>query len=98
MNTMAQARHTPTPWRVVEADGKRNVIWNSKVSEAISDDKEMTEANAEFIVRAVNSHEALVEALRGMVKYVDSLPLSDIKHQNGYWVKAKLALNQAEAV
>lgn len=56
------------------------------------------ETNAAFIVKAVNSHEAFVEALRGLTKYVESLPNFEIKHQNGYWVKAKLALKQAEEV
>jgi hypothetical protein len=58
--------HTPTPWELVDAgDGEAVYIdapehgdWAIAVPQG-----ENAKANAELIVRAVNSHDALVEAL-----------------------------------
>ena len=66
-------RHTPTPWRTTKA--QPNVICNEGgdkwIARALIGDKsprhikdaEVAEANAEFIVKAVNSHATLVAAL-----------------------------------
>lgn len=64
--------HTPAPWRV-EADEKGGEIQGYDIrtdSEEIVGQEGILggpigEANAAFIVRAVNAHEALVDALRG---------------------------------
>lgn len=77
--------HTPTPWKIIDtnnfdAAGNRMHMTNDyeivdannenviKPSECIDMDIEV----AEFIVRAVNSHEALLEALKIATEYVKS--------------------------
>lgn len=74
------SEYTPTPWEVytvkdqypgIEAlNGTFSiVVWgDSKIeSDCGVQGRTPEEANAEFIVRAVNSHEALVEALKRMI-------------------------------
>jgi hypothetical protein len=65
----AKSEPTPTPW-AYEANGKRGA-WIGKdgdwaaLSCGSSDDKAL--ANARLIVRAVNAHDALLEALQLVV-------------------------------
>lgn len=60
------ASHTPTPWEV-QSDGNREVFIRrgdkpiARMSIAWGNDPD---ANADFIVRAVNSHEELVSKLK----------------------------------
>jgi hypothetical protein len=59
--------HTPTPWNIGISDNGR-ADWVFASGQAIADcefinDKGVTEANAAFIVKAVNNHDALVKAL-----------------------------------
>lgn len=61
--------HTPTPWSTVEilGMGKTGVRGVRPICDAMvrrDQEEGEAEANAAFIVKAVNSHEALVEALR----------------------------------
>lgn len=82
-------KHTPIPWR--ESENKDNglivgpngenigVVYNTK--------------DRPFIVRAVNSHESLLEGLKFMLKYAPES--MRIKNPVGY-VLAKEALKQAE--
>jgi hypothetical protein len=59
------SKHTPTPWTVPDG-GIRPAIYTADEVEHIAtmaDTGDEMEANAAFIVRAVNSHDALVEAL-----------------------------------
>lgn len=73
----AKARPTDLPWeydatgKYYHSDGviRRNgiVICHMTPSRISLPSTEETEANARFIVRAVNSHEALVEALRNIL-------------------------------
>ena len=59
------AKHTPTPW-FVKGD---QVIGNGDV---VADCFQLPQDNAEFIVSAVNSHEALLEAAKAYKeKYFD---------------------------
>lgn len=70
--------HAPTPWAVTR--NKRMSMWTihhtkwcekgqtSKIAAplvSMNDDED--EANARFIVRAVNAHDALVEALHNLI-------------------------------
>lgn len=54
-----EVQHTPTPWKVVEGIE----IWKDKthIADCLDGD---TNDNAAFIVRAVNAHEELVEAIQ----------------------------------
>lgn len=70
--------HTPTPWRVAEcpediigADDAAVATTDTSVISMISPE-DVRAANAAFIVRAVNSHDKLVEALR----YADTRAVS----------------------
>jgi hypothetical protein len=72
-----KAEHTPIPWRLVKF-APMNVTAESKVvancacySDNTADPEALHDellANAEFIVRACNSHDRLVEALKGLVE------------------------------
>ncbi|MFA5897667.1 MAG: hypothetical protein WC829_01010 [Hyphomicrobium sp.] len=62
-------KHTPTPWMVT---GKQTIRAGAKFSAAIGKTNWRNgEANAAFIVRAVNSHAMLLEA---MERAADMLP------------------------
>lgn len=75
---MEAAKHTPTPWRVVNGNrikdelmpfdrDERDTILITTVSG--HGDCESDKANAAFIVKAVNSHYQLVAALQEMMQY-----------------------------
>lgn len=70
-------KHTPTPWSINTVDdyasyGKpthMEIIHDGKYNKCFVFDKE----DAEFIVRAVNSHEELLEAAKDMMKVIEEL-------------------------
>ena len=71
--------HTKTPWRVESYPfdaGQKSVGIFSELGKYVGSatsagmKKEDALENARFIARAVNSHEALVEALRDLFEYV----------------------------
>ena len=81
--------HTLTPWRIVGRDGEAWTItdeqsrhaafpvifgeYGNRICNVDSHEDEDCDANAEFIVRAVNSHEEVVEALKSLVHYFEPL-------------------------
>lgn len=66
---MANIKHTPLPWRVRD-DGKSWAIIGAEPSWIGDIDKRNHNAatNAEFIIRACNSHYELMEALKTIEK------------------------------
>jgi hypothetical protein len=75
-----EAKHTPTPWRIKyghpcvilpmnEQNARRAAIAQCALSHGLGDARLEDEANADFIVRACNSHDALVEALSAVVRH-----------------------------
>jgi len=76
-------KHTPTPWvkSIVQFDKSEWAkLWNKNqicIAKGIDitaivygpDDQE--EANAAFIVRAINSHEELLQALKDLAREID---------------------------
>lgn len=65
-------KHTPTPWHAPGMgeihDADHNLIAHIAFSTGEHDDDQVgTEADAKFIVRACNSHDQLVEALRDIL-------------------------------
>ncbi len=78
--------HSPLPWRLYGKASKTSNFgnWRARIctdpNHAIAtvgyclggdkDEPELAEANAALIVRAVNAHEALVQALRRCASYV----------------------------
>ena len=73
---MSARKHTPTPWGV-ELDtcitlGEDNDSWDEQGNpwhaEAYGQGAETDQANAEFIVRAVNAYDELVAALEELLE------------------------------
>lgn len=59
--------HTPTPWNVRGTNGLRIIYGENGSIAEVKNLKRLVmenDANAEFIVRACNSHEALLEACK----------------------------------
>jgi hypothetical protein len=96
-------KRTPTPWRASRARKSSNFgayvafVQTSdppsvlaKVSGGPTDDREVAEANAAFIVRAVNAHDDLVKALE--LIEVD-LTAGDMPHKT----RVYLALDRVRA-
>ena len=64
---------TPRPWRISEQEGFCAIIAGAKIAncEIIAEcSGDRHEANAELIVCAVNSHDALVAALGEMLEHI----------------------------
>lgn len=67
---MSAAKHTPTPWDVrLSADLEHRLIYAPEAREGVA--LAFTEAEATFIVRAVNAHDVLVEALTALRAHHD---------------------------
>ena len=90
-------KHTPLPWIVDVNDIRCNpdeqdygtFIAEMQSSRSIGE----TKANAEFIVRAVNCHYDLVEAVRGLLNWCDD---SDDFENEPCLVNAIKAIKEAE--
>ena len=80
MKTQNEVGHTPTPWQIIRPiDGPPLTIRRKEahaqepniayVNRDLNSwrSEEMCQSNAEFIVRAVNSHEELLRALKGLL-------------------------------
>ena len=81
---MAAPKHTPTPWNY-----SSGMVWAGRgeeiaVARAARDDEATSpcerDANAEFIVRACNAHDELLEALRSIVVDADRLIAETPRH------------------
>jgi hypothetical protein len=100
------AQHTPTPWKLndVHHDGGRWITTDGKCSVRVihgefmvKKRREITEqerdANAALIVRAVNSHQALVGALENAANWIKSC--DDDYDLNDTWLATQSALKLA---
>lgn len=116
MKTTAEKKHTPTPWGIngthklfdeqdedsliIRADGMWVAVVTPDANDHVRLGKEEVQANAEFIVRAVNSHEELLESLKAcvaMMDYEDADPAEQFKHSNWTGYKAAVAaISKAE--
>jgi hypothetical protein len=73
---MAQ-KHTPTPWRLGPFHKKDGSVAIHAKGESVfhmapfASSEERAEANAAFIVKAVNAHEGLVKALERAITYIE---------------------------
>lgn len=101
------AEHSPLPWSVgsrnaIDPEAECGVtafdgmtvcdLWNS-VNIGTECDGEMARANAEFIVRCVNSHDALLAALKHLVECLND----DLDpEQCAAWDAALAAIAKAE--
>ena len=93
-------KHTATPW--ITANYKTEsgnwhinaTTQHNTIAEVYEDKNLSAQANAEYIVRCVNNHEALVEALIEADRYLDKVEAwrgHDVK-----WNDIKQAIAQAE--
>ena len=91
-------QHTPVPWYST-ASSKAGVVYSALNNELIvpyarTGATESTHANAEFIVRACNSHEALLEACKMTVAVV--IPDQDPVIMFATIEKVRAAINKAK--
>lgn len=91
-------KHTPTPWEVFTDNetglfsiGRKTSDYSGTEYGIVAESIDL-KANAEFIVRAVNNHQALVEALNELVNavsHIQQVPMYKIQ-------KALEALSKAK--
>ncbi len=95
---MTDSKHTPTPWKTIpRANGSLDIL-GGEIGYWLAT---ATEHNAAHIVRCVNAHAALVDALRGLM--VPSGCVDGCGHSNDYphllacdTARAALALAEGE--
>lgn len=99
MKTKIKSKHRPTPW-----NRQSYRIWHGPISVAdCSPDngvgplkvisQQECVANADFIVRAVNSYDVLLEAVKIAYRHFDH-----ITERFGPGIEGELALKMAEAI
>ncbi len=70
--------HTPTPWEVVAHTSIFSELRTTRPMQMIAsvpdDDIAQAKANTAFIVRACNSHDALVAAGKSLIDWMDNQP------------------------
>lgn len=101
--------HTPTPWRIAARRTKDGGSWNilgpagaAIIARVLPGP---AEADAEFIVRAVNSHDELLEALKDLDKVFDfgqrldpgDFDIEDHAFASAVFVQAHAAIKAASA-
>lgn len=119
MNTKTETKHTPTPWSVQFFEETAGPDAGKSISEIHTDgvsickvinthtyDREWcqeSDANMKFIVRAVNNHEALLDALKTWQKFWDTMPKGqmgklsfDVGLFNDGFIKMGKAIARAE--
>ncbi len=63
---------TPRPWRYIQTTAGYQVASTPTINKY-----ELREADAELIVRAVNSHDALVAAAKALLEKIDNITTDD---------------------
>ena len=99
-----ESRHTPTPWKITSPNYPQHqrVIFHregdrhEKVA-TLNEGSISADANAEFIIRAVNNHEALVEALSGILARMEDENYDEPHYEavNAFIEQARTAINNA---
>jgi hypothetical protein len=90
---MTQAtKHTPTPWKVMRRDSGWDIKAGSReVAVVFSRGDDVQQANAAHIVRCVNSHEALVQALVELDSNLENHQESEYARYQRRTIRAALA-------
>lgn len=70
MKTKNEEKHAPTPWRVTGTTRDVEIINNTRRIASIDAIDEADEANAAFIVRAVNAHDKLKWSADALIRVV----------------------------
>ena len=85
--------HTPTPWQTEQREfmGAGFKAWkilddfDEEIAVSTLCDDEISKANAEFIVLAVNSHKKLVDSLSAILKMIENGKLvRDVSQDNEF--------------
>lgn len=82
--------HTPIPWRITEASEKKTREIFGSNGATVAKLTALDIDNAELIVRAVNSHDDLVEALENIL-YNDLIGVVSDEEINSTWESLKKA-------
>lgn len=90
---MGEHRHTATPWRVFLYGGVQIGHVDGAAICSMWGDKAEGEANAAFIVKAVNCHDELVNALKAARPF---LAISDDQRASGRLKLVEAAIAKAE--
>lgn len=100
------AEHTPTPWKAGKGPNGEVEVWGRMRMNASPIlmslgvmEHDPREANAAFIVKAVNAHDALVEALTDIAVYGCGM-LSQPPAMNGpeeAWLRMRIAAYERRA-
>lgn len=97
---MENAKHTSTPWHAHKPD-ESNGWWyvdgeDSAIGDVCTLYHDNAESNAAFIVKAVNCHEELLEALRDTVYHIKT-PLSE-RNENWHKTGARILKSSEAAI
>ena len=100
-NTVVEPVHTPTPWFNwgTYHQGRRPTICSKAPGSGYSVGSEIasvnTDADAAFIVKAVNSHEELLGELKSLVAWIEEFP-ERAESMERQLNNAKVAIAKAE--
>ena len=92
-------KHTPTPWTIntrassLVEYGRRSICTCGGYSDGTEETHDENLANAEFIVKAVNNHYQLLEALEACVK---EIPFTSFQASSETKVLAQKAIKKAQ--
>lgn len=94
---MTQAKHTPTPWATGPTAGNhQHLIYGQDDPSGKTVALVYTDANdAAFIIRAVNAHAALVEALANLHAWADRCTPDGLSNKE--WAEFDSAVQEAGA-
>lgn len=104
MGIQMTQKHTPTPWNMGRDYESKDTCFISGGRQIIAnlDGLDNKEANAAFIVRACNSHEALTETIQLAEQFLNSLPegwlantTGDIGALNDFYLKLEVLKKNA---
>ena len=101
-NIVANWKHTPGPWKregyliIVDRKTRRRCAAIASICTTATMIEKDWEANAEFIVRACNSHDDLLEACKALSEYVSGQWLEEWENRPNCLRIAEQAISQAE--
>ena len=87
--------HSPTPWRVVHGPARGLVILDAggeAVAATLDPARQRSEADAAYIVEAVNERDRLRDIMRRLVAILDTITLED--HEIALLDEAREALEE----
>jgi hypothetical protein len=86
------SKHTATPWRL---NNNVDIYAEDKENRTLMLGAIINKNNASFIVKACNSHEALVEALKEAQRYILNLKGKEFNVKNSNYFHISVVMNEA---